>query len=93
MERMEALEYKILNLIDEKFIVSTINSEWSVYGVIISSDEKIYNINKSVGFLVRSKDKNEGEGGVIHGSGCVDLPCLMDININKDDDNPISYNF
>ena len=93
MERIEAPEYETLNLIDEKVIVNTINSEFSVYGVIISSDEKIYNINKSVGFLVRSKDKNEGEGGVIHGSGCVDLPCLMDININKDDDNPISYNF
>ena len=93
MERIEAPEYETLNLIDEKVIVNTINSEFSVYGVIISSDEKIYNINKSVGFLVRSKDKNAGEGGVIHGSGCVDLPCLMDININKDDDNPISYNF
>ncbi len=93
MERIEAPEYETLNLIDEKVIVNTVNSEFSVYGVIISSDEKIYNINKSVGFLVRSKDKNEGEGGVIHGSGCVDLPCLMDININKDDDNPISYNF
>ena len=93
MERIEAPEYETLNLIDEKVIVNTINSEFSVYGVIISSDDKIYNINKSVGFLVRSKDKNEGEGGVIHGSGCVDLPCLMDININKDDDNPISYNF
>ena len=93
MERIEAPEYETLNLIDEKVIVNTINSEFSVYGVIISSDDKIYNINKSVGFLVRSKDKNAGEGGVIHGSGCVDLPCLMDININKDDDNPISYNF
>ena len=29
----------------------------------------------------------------MHGSGCVDLPCLMDITVNKDDGNPISYSF
>ena len=93
MERIEPPEYETLKLVDEKVVLSTIISEFSVYGVIISSDEKTYNVNKSVSFLVRSKDKNENEGGVMHGSGCVDLPCLMDITVNKDDGNPISYSF
>ena len=93
MERIEAPEYESLNLIDEKVTLNTIVSEFSVYGVIISSDDKTYNVNKSVGFLVRSKEKNQQEGGDMHESGCIDLPCLMDININKDDENPISYTF
>jgi glutathione synthase len=93
MERIEPPEYESLNLIDEKVTLNTIVSEFSVYGVIISSDDKTYNVNKSVGFLVRSKEKNQQEGGDMHGSGCIDLPCLMDININKDDENPISYSF
>ena len=29
----------------------------------------------------------------MHGGGFIDLPCLMDITVNKDDGNPISYTF
>ena len=47
MERIEPPEYESLNLIDEKVTLNTIVSDFSVYGVIISSDNKTYNVNKS----------------------------------------------
>ena len=44
-------------------------------------------------FYKRSKDKNQCEGGIFNEDFCIDLPCLIDINVNKDDGNPINYNF
>ena len=93
MEKIDSPEYESLTLINEKINNCKIISEFSVFGVIISSDNKTYSINKNVGFLVRSKDKNQCDGGIINEDCCIDLPCLIDVNVNKDDGNPISYNF
>ena len=93
MEKIDSPEYESINLIKEEFNSCTIISEFSVFGIIISSDNKTYLTNKNVGFLVRSKDKNQCDGGIINEDCCIDLPCLIDVNVNKDDGNPISYNF
>ena len=93
MEKIDSPEYESINLIKEEFNSCTIISEFSVFGIIISSDNKTYLTNKNIGFLVRSKDKNQCDGGIINEDCCIDLPCLIDVNVNKDDGNPISYNF
>ena len=38
-------------------------------------------MNKSVSFLVRTKDKDNVEGGIIEGAGAIDIPCLLDIKL------------
>ena len=38
-------------------------------------------INKSVSFLVRTKNKENIEGGIIEGAGAIDIPCLLDIKL------------
>jgi hypothetical protein len=64
-------------------------SEISVYGIIISDDKNIY-INKSVGFLLRTKEITQQEGGIMSGSAAIDMPYLIDLKV--DNSNSITLN-
>lgn len=58
-------------------------SEISTYGIILSKPDNECIINKSSGFLIRSKSINDNEGGIATGSSAVDLPALIDMNLNE----------
>ena len=59
-------------------------SEISIYGIILSNSDNDYLINKSSGFLIRSKSINDNEGGIATGSSAVDLPALIDMNLSEE---------
>jgi glutathione synthase len=56
-------------------------SEVSIYGIVISSGDKKILLNQNAGYLVRTKDKNVQEGGIVAGFSAVDLPYLVDFNL------------
>lgn len=77
MERINPPEQQTLIIADNKLKTQNCISEISVYGIILS-DEKTIHFNKSVGFLIRTKDVATQEGGVVVGASAVDLPYLVD---------------
>jgi hypothetical protein len=90
MERISPPEVETLVLHDNKLKKMNCISEISVYGIIIS-DEKTIHLNKSVGFLVRTKEKSNQEGGVIGGFSAIDLPYLVDMRLDSKNPEPLSY--
>ena len=75
-----------------EMVIEKVVSEFSVYGVILSDNSKYY-LNKSVGFLVRSKEASQNEGGIMAGVAAVDIPFLIDMNVNREDESVIEYTF
>ena len=51
-------------------------SELGIYGAILSDDKTIH-MNKSFGFLLRTKESNVQEGGVVTGYSALDIPKLI----------------
>ena len=92
MEKINPPEYETVALIEGATKVMSAVSEFSAYGVVLSDGTNIIE-NKSVSFLVRTKDKNSQEGGVIVGVASIDIPCFVDMALNKDDANPLTYSF
>jgi glutathione synthase len=90
MERINPPDNETLILHENKLKTVSCISEVSVYGIVLS-DEKTVHINKSVGFLLRTKDKMVQEGGVIVGISAIDMPYLMDIKLDKNSQQPLSY--
>jgi glutathione synthetase len=90
MERVYPPEFDAAILFENKCKISKCVSEVSVYGIVISDDNTIHN-NKSLGFLLRTKEKNSQEGGVLIGSSAVDLPCLLDVKLDPKSNQPLSY--
>jgi glutathione synthase len=90
MERVFPPEIETTILFENKPKVSTCVSEASVYGIILSDDRTIH-INKSVGFLLRTKEATSEEGGVIVGASAIDIPCLVDMKLDNSLSEPIHY--
>ena len=86
VDRIDSYIHEGLILRDEKLNVQNSISEYSIYGIILTNENNII-MNKSVSFLVRTKNKESIEGGIIEGAGAIDIPCLLDIkldiNLNK----------
>ncbi len=80
VEKIESPGHDSLVIKDEKIVEQNSISEYSIYGVILTKGETLH-INKSVGFLVRTKSVESLEGGIMEGAGAVDLPCLIDIKV------------
>ena len=92
MEKINPPEYETMVLKNDELVLQKVVSEFSVYGVILSDDAKYY-LNKSVGFLVRTKDANQNEGGIMTGVAAVDIPFLIDMPVNREDESVIEYTF
>ena len=80
VEKIESYEHEGLVIRNEKLTVQNSISEFSIYGIILTNENKLI-INKSVSFLVRTKDKESIEGGIIEGAGAIDIPCLLNIKL------------
>ena len=80
VEKIESYVHEGLVLRDEILKMQNSISEYSAYGIILSDEGTIY-FNKSVSFLVRTKNKDNIEGGIIEGAGAIDIPCLLDIKL------------
>lgn len=52
-------------------------SEIGIYGIILSDNEQVH-INRNGGYLVRTKNANTYEGGVVSGYSAIDSPYLED---------------
>ena len=79
MERINPPEYDTLVLFNNTLVKQNCVSEISVYGIILSDDEKVI-LNESVGFLLRTKEKSNQEGGVLVGFSSIDLPYFVTEN-------------
>ena len=77
MERVSPPESDSVVLIENKAKSIKTITEISIYGLILSDDKNIY-VNKSAGYLLRTKEKSNQEGGVMSGSSAIDIPCLFD---------------
>ena len=86
VDKIDSAVHESIVLRNEKISVQNSISEFSIYGIVLSN-ENIFILNKSTSFLVRTKNKDEIEGGIMEGAGAVDLPCLVDVklevNLNK----------
>ena len=80
VEKIDAAVHESLVLRNEKINFQNSMSEFSIYGIILCNENNFY-INKSVSFLVRTKNKDDVEGGIMEGAGAVDLPCLIDVKL------------
>ena len=92
MEKIKPPEYETMIIKNDEMVIEKVVSEFSVYGVILSDESKYY-LNKSVGFLVRSKEASQNEGGIMAGVAAVDIPFLIDMNVNREDESVIEYTF
>jgi glutathione synthase len=92
MEKIFPPEYETIMLKNDEMKIEKVVSEFSVYGVILSDDTKYY-LNKSVGYLVRTKEVGENEGGIMSGAAAVDIPFLIDMEVNREDESVIEYTF
>jgi glutathione synthase len=52
-------------------------SEIGIYGIILSDDTTVH-LNKTAGYLVRTKSANSLEGGVVMGFSAIDTPYLLE---------------
>ena len=86
VDKIDSYTHESLVIRDEKIKMQNSISEYSAYGIILTNENNII-INKSVSFLVRTKNQDSIEGGIIEGAGAIDIPCLLDIkletNLNK----------
>ena len=80
VEKIDAAVHESIVLRNEEIKIQNSISEFSIYGIILINDNNLH-INKSVSFLVRTKNKDDIEGGIMEGAGAVDLPCLLDIKL------------
>ena len=92
IEKVQQLECETLVLSENKSNVLSLITEFSAYGVILS-DENGSQFNKSVSFLVRAQEKSKIEGNISDNDCIFDLPCLIDMPINKEDAEPLKYSF
>ena len=76
MERITPKEQECLILIKNGLKLAKCISEISVYGIILADKDKVY-INKSAGFLIRTKESHVQEGGVVSGFSAIDIPYLV----------------
>ena len=75
-------EHEALIIRDEKTSIENVISEYSIYGIILSNDNNLAT-NKSVGYLVRTRNKDnindyESVLGDEKGIIVLDLPCLVE---------------
>jgi glutathione synthase len=75
-------EHEALIIRDEKTSIENVISEYSIYGIILSNDNNL-TTNKSVGYLVRTRNKDnlndyESSLGDEKGNVVLDLPCLVE---------------
>ena len=80
VDKIDSAIHESIVLRNEKISFQNSISEYSIYGIILSDENKIH-INKSISFLVRTKNKDDIEGGIMEGAGAIDLPCLLDVNL------------
>ena len=80
VKKIESYEHEGLILKNEKINLQNSISEYSIYGIVLTENDNFI-MNKSVSFLVRTKDKDNVEGGIIEGAGAIDIPCLLDIKL------------
>ena len=80
VDKIDAAVHESIVLRNEKINIQNSISEFSIYGIILTNENNLV-MNKSVSFLVRTKNKDEVEGGIMEGAGAVDLPCLLDIKL------------
>ena len=92
MEKIKPPEYETMIIKNDEMVIEKVVSEFSVYGVILSDESKYY-LNKSVGFLVRSKEASQNEGGIMAGVSAIDIPFLIDMPVNREDESVIEYTF
>jgi hypothetical protein len=76
MERINPPEYDTYILHNSEVKFRKCVSELGIYGAILS-DEKGIHLNKSFGFLLRTKESTVQEGGVVTGYSAIDLPKLI----------------
>ena len=80
VEKIESYGHEGLIIRNEKLNLQNSISEYSIYGIVLTENDNFI-MNKSVSFLVRTKDKDNVEGGIIEGAGAIDIPCLLDIKL------------
>ena len=80
VDKIESYEHEGLVIRDEKLMIQNSISEYSIYGIILTNENNLI-MNKSVSFLVRTKEKSSVEGGIIEGAGAIDIPCLLDVQL------------
>ena len=78
MEKINPPNFESFIIHENKLKVRECVSEISVYGIILSTAENIYTINKNAGYLIRTKEVESNEGGVAAGYSAIDLPYLID---------------
>jgi hypothetical protein len=78
MEKIKPPSFISYILRENKLYKKECISEISTYGIILSKAEGDCIINKSSGFLIRTKTINDNEGGIANGAAAVDLPALID---------------
>jgi hypothetical protein len=82
MEKIASPEFKAFILKDDKVTEETCVSEIGIYGIILSNETSVL-INKSAGFLLRTKNISSEEGGVMSGFSAIDVPYLVDMNLDS----------
>ena len=82
VEKIKSNSHESMILKNEKINVQNSISEFSIYGIILTNEKNLY-INKSVSFLVRTKNKDDLEGGVMEGAGAIDIPYLVDVKLES----------
>ena len=80
VDKIDAAVHESIVLKNEKINIQNSISEFSIYGIILTNENSLV-MNKSVSFLVRTKNKDDTEGGIMEGAGAVDLPCLLDVKL------------
>jgi glutathione synthase len=78
MEKINPPSFNSYILKENKLYKKECVSEVSIFGIILSKPEGESLINKSTGFLVRTKGLNDNEGGCLIGISAIDLPALID---------------
>ena len=92
IEKLNQCENENIVLVENKGIISKLISEYSAFGIILSNDSECV-FNKSVSFLVRSQEMLKIEGEIVDSECIFNLPCLIDMKINKEDTEPLKYSF
>lgn len=69
-------EFDAFILKEDKVTKEKCVSEFGIYGIIISDDTTVH-LNKSAGFLCRTKKSSVSEGGVCSGYSVIDTPYLV----------------
>ena len=80
VDKIDSYEHEGLILRNENIKIQNSISEYSIYGIILSNENNVI-MNKSTSFLVRTKNKESIEGGIIEGAGAIDIPYLINIKL------------